>query len=198
VLGNKLYAGGGFTTAGGVSANYMAQWNGSSWSPLGLGINAYVAALAVSGANLYAGGDFTNAGGVSANYMAQWNGSSWSALGSGMNSSENAYLYTLVDALAVSENSLYAGGSFGTAGTNVSAYVAQAIFGPPAIALQRTGTNFSVAFQSITGQSYTIQQTTNLAGGNWILYTNFIGNGSLDSVTVPTSSPGQFFLVREP
>lgn len=28
--GTILYAGGDFTTAGGVSANYVAQWNGSA------------------------------------------------------------------------------------------------------------------------------------------------------------------------
>ncbi|MFH0983162.1 MAG: hypothetical protein V2A79_16705, partial [Planctomycetota bacterium] len=33
--GPALYAGGGFTTAGGVSANYIAKWNGTQWSALG-------------------------------------------------------------------------------------------------------------------------------------------------------------------
>ena len=32
VSGSTLYAGGNFTTAGGNAANYIAQWNGSSWS----------------------------------------------------------------------------------------------------------------------------------------------------------------------
>ena len=35
VYNNELIAGGSFTTAGGISANYIAKWNGSSWSPLG-------------------------------------------------------------------------------------------------------------------------------------------------------------------
>ena len=39
VSGSTLYAGGGFTTAGGSAANYIAQWNGSSWSALGSGMN---------------------------------------------------------------------------------------------------------------------------------------------------------------
>ena len=38
VSGGTLYAGGNFTTAGGSAANYIAQWNGSSWSALGSGI----------------------------------------------------------------------------------------------------------------------------------------------------------------
>ena len=89
VSGSTLYAGGDFTTAGGSAANNIAQWNGSSWSALGSGIQVAmirpcVYALAVSGSTLYAGGDFTTAGGSAANYIAQWNGSSWSALGSGI------------------------------------------------------------------------------------------------------------------
>jgi hypothetical protein len=89
VSGANLYAGGHFTTAGGNAANYIAQWNGSSWSPLGSGLgmpypyNPYVEALAASGNTLYAGGEFTTAGGHLAHYIAQWNGSRWSALGSG-------------------------------------------------------------------------------------------------------------------
>jgi hypothetical protein len=50
VSGNTLYAGGGFSSAGSVAATNIAQWNGSSWSPLGSGVNDYVYALAVSGA----------------------------------------------------------------------------------------------------------------------------------------------------
>src|ERR1017187_3785961 len=87
VSGGTLYAGGYFTNAGGIAANDIAQWNGSSWSALGSGISGGVVfALAVSGSTLYAGGSFTTAGSdTNANYIAQWNGSSWSALGSGMN-----------------------------------------------------------------------------------------------------------------
>ena len=34
----SLYAGGKFTTAGGVTANHIARWDGSDWHPLGSGI----------------------------------------------------------------------------------------------------------------------------------------------------------------
>jgi len=110
VIGTDLYAGGSFTTAGGVSANSVAKWDGVNWSPLGSGMNTNTAvqALAVIGTNLYAGGQFTTAGGVSANYVAKWNGSTWSALGSGM----NGHVFTLV----VMGTDLYAGGNFTTAG----------------------------------------------------------------------------------
>src|SRR5258708_3557080 len=38
VLGNDVYAGGNFTTAGGNSAQNIAKWNGSTWSALGSGM----------------------------------------------------------------------------------------------------------------------------------------------------------------
>ena len=63
-------------TAGGVAANYIAAWDGSSWSALGSGMDDDVSALAVSGSTLYAGGHFTTAGGVPANHIAAWDGSS--------------------------------------------------------------------------------------------------------------------------
>jgi hypothetical protein len=100
--GAALYAGGTFTSAVGVAANYIAKWNGSSWSALGSGVNGRVDALAVfdngSGPALYAGG----------NSIAKWNGSSWSALGSGVNGTVNAL--TVFD--DGSGPALYAGGSF--------------------------------------------------------------------------------------
>ncbi len=66
----NLYAGGNFTTAGGVAANHIAKWNGTSWSALGSGMNSTVYALAVDASgNLYAGGDFTTAGGVTATIL---------------------------------------------------------------------------------------------------------------------------------
>jgi RHS repeat-associated protein len=115
----NLYAGGGFTTAGGISASYIAKWNGRVWSALGSGMNFWVSALAMDGSgNLYAGGGFTTAGGISASYIAKWNGTVWSALGSGM----NAWVYAL--AMDGSGN-LYAGGGFTTAGGISANYIAK-------------------------------------------------------------------------
>jgi hypothetical protein len=117
VSGTNLYVGGDFTTAGGVTANYVATWNGSAWSALGSGMDGYVWALAVTGTTLYAGGSFINAGAVAATNIAKWNGSAWSALGKGTDS----YVY----ALAVSGTTLYAGGDFANAGGVAANYVAK-------------------------------------------------------------------------
>jgi hypothetical protein len=120
--GPALYAGGDFTTAGGVSCSRIARWDGSTWSALGSGMNSWVNALAVyddgRGPALYAGGWFTTAGGAAVNRIARWDGSSWSALGSGLTGLPVSDLG--VDALAVYDDgrgpALYAGGYFNTAG----------------------------------------------------------------------------------
>ncbi|MFH0981994.1 MAG: thrombospondin type 3 repeat-containing protein [Planctomycetota bacterium] len=123
--GPALYAGGEFTTAGGVTANWIAKWNGTQWSALDSGMNNVVRALTVfddgTGPALYAGGYFGTAGGVPANGIAKWNGTQWSALGSGMNA--------VVIALTVFDDgsgpALYAGGGFTTAGGETANYIAK-------------------------------------------------------------------------
>ncbi|WP_226163450.1 hypothetical protein [Hymenobacter terricola] len=130
VAGNgDVYAGGQFTMAGGVAANYVAKWNGTTWSPLGAGLSSansygYVYTLAVAGnGDVYAGGQFTMAGGVAANYVAKWNGTTWSPLGAGLSSANSyGYVYTL----AVAGNGdVYAGGNFTQAGGVAANYVAK-------------------------------------------------------------------------
>jgi hypothetical protein len=108
VSGSTVYAGGEFSTAGGSTANRIAQWNGASWSALGTGMNGTVRALAVLGSTVYAGGEFSTAGGSAASYIAQWNGASWSSVGTGTNHR--------VEALTVNGTDLYAGGFFSSAG----------------------------------------------------------------------------------
>ena len=70
-----LYVAGRFTTAGEISANYIAKWDGAGWSPVGGGMDATVWALATfddgSGPALYAGGAFGRAGGNLAHGIAR-------------------------------------------------------------------------------------------------------------------------------
>jgi trimeric autotransporter adhesin len=93
VFNNELYVGGNFTNAGGIAAaDYLARWNGTSWSAVqssGSGVSAPVYALTVfdpdgdgpTPAALFVGGEFTSAGGVSANLVARWDGNSWFQVG---------------------------------------------------------------------------------------------------------------------
>ena len=118
--GSSLYAGGFFTRAcddtvcnsGSLAADHFAQWNGTTWSTLGNGVNRFVNALAVSGTSLYVGGDFFSAGGLAVNHIAQWNGRTWSALGGGVNGT--------VQALVLIGGSLIVGGGFSQVCGNVA------------------------------------------------------------------------------
>jgi hypothetical protein len=87
-IGNDLYVGGNFSSAGGIPCNNIAKWDGASWSALisgGInGINGSVTALASNGTDLYIGGWFTSAGNVSALNIAKWDGSNFSQLGNGI------------------------------------------------------------------------------------------------------------------
>jgi hypothetical protein len=84
--GTELYAGGRFSTAGGVPANRIAKWDGTAWSALGSGIlgngggdfdGSYehnVNALATDGAgHLFVGGIFGFAGTNLSPYIAEAN-----------------------------------------------------------------------------------------------------------------------------
>ena len=114
----RLFAGGDFNLAGGVSANYVAHWDGSAWSAVG-NVGGIVNALAAfdedgAGANpprLFAGGDF-------ANRISRWNGSTWSAVGAGINNGS-------VTSLAVYNNALYVGGAFTNAAGVGANYLAR-------------------------------------------------------------------------
>lgn len=107
-----VYAGGGFTSMGGVSNTAsIAKWDGTAWNAVGTGLNDAVNSL-VFDANglLYVGGQFSNAGGnANADSIATWDGSSWGALGTG--------IVGIVNVIAIGpDGAIYAGGTFSSAG----------------------------------------------------------------------------------
>jgi hypothetical protein len=117
--GPALYAAGVFDHAGGVAADNIAKWNGTSWSPLSIGLayqDSYQIALAVyddgTGPALYVGGDFGEADDLYTNYIARWNGSAWSAVGTGLDDGVS----TLVVFDDGSGPALFIGGGFLNAG----------------------------------------------------------------------------------
>lgn len=121
--GGSVYIGGNFATVGGVPASHVARWSGSSWSALGEGVEAKVNALGVADGALYVGGDFisgTDARGTHAlNGIARWEEDQWHVFAPGFDFNGS------VNALAVSGNTLYAGGTFTmTSGITVN-HVAQ-------------------------------------------------------------------------
>ena len=112
----SLVVAGAFTSAGGVGANRIALWNGSTFAALGQGLDDWASTVAVfdddgAGPNapaLYVGGDFEHAGTISALGIARWNGTNFEALGSGIDGPAAA--------MVVFDGALYVGGFFTTAG----------------------------------------------------------------------------------
>ena len=129
--GSTLFAGGRFLTIGSTSANNIAQWDGSAWSPLGGGLSRTSGFGQVfhmtawddgSGPALYVGGSFNLGDGSTplAN-VAKWDGSVWSSVGDGFNSA--------VQELAVfddgSGEALYAMGNFVSSGSTSVEHLAK-------------------------------------------------------------------------
>jgi hypothetical protein len=103
----QLYAGGAFTSAGGVSTGGLARWNGSAWSSVGGYFLGTVYALEEHGGYLYIGGVFPGlANGAN---IARYNGTSYSNVGSGGASGA-------VTEFVAAGTRLYVGGNYGTIG----------------------------------------------------------------------------------
>lgn len=124
--GSALYAGGSFSTAGGIAARSIARWRNGSWSALSSQLGAsssLVYSFAVcddgDGRALYVGGTFAIAGSTAVNNVAKWRSGAWSALGSGVSGTVSSSGPS-VKALAFHDDGtgpgLYVGGVFSSAG----------------------------------------------------------------------------------
>jgi trimeric autotransporter adhesin len=162
VYNNELIVGGHFNTAGGVNAQCIAKWNGTSWSALGTGIKYNVYSLIVYNNQLIAGGDFDTAGGVVAHKTARWNGTSWSSLGSGMTGS-----IPMVRAFIILNNELIAGGTFSSAGEVSASNIAK-----------WNGTNWSALSSGISGNSFPNVEALALFNNNLFAGGLFYGAGT--------------------
>ncbi|MEM9242941.1 MAG: hypothetical protein AAGA27_02645 [Pseudomonadota bacterium] len=128
-----LYAGGRFTSASGQQVNYIARWNGTSWSGLSsdgqTGVNGIVYALATDAlGDLFVGGSFTtvgnSTGGQTVNYIAKWNHKGWSALSSGGQTGVNLTVRALT---TDASGNLFVGGQFTTIGNGTGGETANYI-----------------------------------------------------------------------
>ncbi|MDX2118384.1 MAG: GC-type dockerin domain-anchored protein [Planctomycetota bacterium] len=108
----SLYVAGSFSAIGRTVANGIARWTGSTWEPLGTGVNGRVDALFEFNGRLIVAGTFSSAGGSPASRIAAWDGSSWSPLGDGLNNS--------VTTLCAYQGKLVAGGSFSGSGATTA------------------------------------------------------------------------------
>ncbi len=119
IFNGKLVVGGSFTQCGtGTTCNNVAEWNGTTWSALGTGVNVGVKggkvyALAVYNGNLIAAGQFTSCNGAATacNNIAQYNSgtNTWSVCGAAHPNDGTESGFAIV-ALAVYNGNLVAAG----------------------------------------------------------------------------------------
>jgi hypothetical protein len=117
---DHLIAGGHFTSVGGdTSIHSIAQWSGSTWTPLGYGIDGGVYAVIYYNSILYAGGSCSVRSGVGITNIMQWNGSSWDSLPG------NYDMDGWVNALTIFNGNLIVAGSFTHRGGVTVNYIAE-------------------------------------------------------------------------
>ena len=79
----------------------------------------------------------------------------------------------------------------------------QVVYSPPLplviISPRSDGTNFVFDFGTVSNQSYTVWANSNLATTNWVGYTNLLGDGYFQKITIPlTNSPRSFYQLSSP
>jgi trimeric autotransporter adhesin len=159
VYQDDLIVGGAISHVGDVvPANFIARWDGTSWSALGAGLNGFVNAMTVYNGDLIATGSFLTTGdGTTVNRIARWDGTSWLPLGSpaGMNGDvNNVFVY---------DGELIATGNFTAAGGVAANRIARwngRTWQPLGAGLNNTGLGLAV----LNGDLYVSGNFT-LAGG---------------------------------
>lgn len=125
---------------GGTIPNYIQQWDGSSWSVFGEGVNGSVLDIQVYLTDVYVSGNFTDKG----SKIAKYSGGQWWELQEGLEggSCQQMYLYDNGDGVDV-----YVYGTFNEAGdkpaNQIAAYLTN--FGSLMDYLERSPTGFDMA-----------------------------------------------------
>ena len=117
-LKDDLYVCGSFTNAGGVAVQNAARWNGSTWTNLAEGITASTQPLILFGmgagpdGRLYVGGYLDSAGALGVYDLAAWDGTNWQLVRPDAGNGLFIPSTSMVRAIAVNGNDLYASGTF--------------------------------------------------------------------------------------
>ncbi|MCC7437159.1 MAG: hypothetical protein IT211_01545 [Armatimonadetes bacterium] len=116
--GKNLYAGGQFINAGGLTANYVARWDGRAWFTLGVEIGNTITGLAVKDKKVYAAWSTTPIGSSEpTGHIVQWDNPGWSGVA--------APVAGQIYSVHRTGNDLIVGGAFVNAGDQVAVNVAR-------------------------------------------------------------------------
>jgi trimeric autotransporter adhesin len=128
VDGTNLYVGGQFSQVGGIGANNIARWDGTTWrslsNPLGNGVlnlnsftQAEVASIAVNATDVYVGGTFNTVGGaLSIGNIARWNKTTgWWRMAQGISQTFPNFGPATVKSIALDGINVYVCGNFNDA-----------------------------------------------------------------------------------
>jgi hypothetical protein len=125
----------GTLIAGGNFGGGLAKWDGSQWTTFGGGATGYppatpsIAALMTHDGELVVGGRFKSIGGQLVSSLARWDGAQWQAFGSGVATIPTSPGASLTDpsvgAIGEYHGEVVVGGSFDTAGGQISAHFAR-------------------------------------------------------------------------
>lgn len=201
--GGNIYTSGYFTNGSGNE--YVAKYNGTSWSELGgantLAANANINSLCTdTEGNIYAAGWFTNVPGSC--YVAKYNGTTWSELGGLNGLAANAGIYSIY---SDASGNIYAAGLFtntsgkyyvakynGTSWSELGGANALAANGPVECVHSDASGNIYAAgvFTNASGKTYVARYGA-ITGINEITPTgsmNLFPNPTNNTVTISTGS----------
>ena len=129
IYNNELYVAGTFGKCYGSTFNFIAKYNGSSWSNVGIdGVtglssssNGQIHKLRVIDHKLYAVGVFQHADNIDAQYIASWDGMKWCGYGNGFDNR--------ITDIVKANGTIFIGGGFWTYNTDSVLRVAKWIGG---------------------------------------------------------------------
>lgn len=103
---NKIYVGGGFSTAGGIQSKYLARWNGTDWDTLSCFSNRTLVYLRLLNNELLATSTFTSVCGQQCGLMALYDGANWTGLDYGTDTT-----FGLIDSYEIYQGNIYVAGN---------------------------------------------------------------------------------------
>ena len=115
---NILYVGGLFDTVNGVSASSIAKFDGTSWSPVGMGVSGNVQSIISFNNDIYVAGLFTNLYDSTTTGLVKWDSAVNNLVGVVISAGGDTIYGYMVD-LAVYDSELYVSGSIWSYGDTI-------------------------------------------------------------------------------